>query len=75
MERHEGPQPAGEACIPNIAERGRRRRLRGGLVWLLVAMALTVAAIQVAASAAAFALLFLVYFRAALGYFQAREKT
>ncbi len=75
MERPEWHQAGGAACIPNIAERGRQRRLRSGLVWLLSGMALTVAAIQFSAPPAAFVGLYVIFFMAALGYFQAREKT
>lgn len=75
MECPEQPIQGGEACIPNIGERGRQRRLRGGLIWLVAGMAGTVACIQFAAPPLAFAGLFIVYYLAAIGYFQAREKT
>ncbi len=75
MQRPERQQDGGETCIPNIAEGGRRRRLRGGLVWLVAGMALTVAAIRFSAPPAAFVGLYAVFFMAALGFFQAREKT
>lgn len=75
MERPERPTPGGETCIPNIGERGRQRRLRSGLIWLPAGMALTVACIRASAPPAAFAGLYVVFFMAALGFFQARAKT
>jgi hypothetical protein len=69
------PVRASEACFPNIGARGRERRLRGGLVWLVIGMAATVACIRWQPPAAAFVGLYAVFFLAALGYFQAREKT
>ncbi len=75
MENPPGPVPAGAACIPNIGAVGRDRRLKGGLVWLVAGMALTVACIVWHPPVAVFAGLYVVFFMAALGYFQASQKT
>jgi len=75
MERPEQPAGATEACFPNIGERGRQRRLRGGLVWLVTGMALTIWFIVHPMRALVFLPLWVVFFMAALGYFQAHEKT
>jgi len=75
MESHQEPVPAGEVCIPNIGKVGRDRRLRGGLIWLVAGMAFTVACIQWRLPWPAFAGLFVVFYMAALGYFQASKKT
>ena len=61
--------------MPNIGLRGRRRRWRGGWIWF----AITVAAAWAHATAAApwwgYPVLAVLYARAALGWFQALEKT
>jgi hypothetical protein len=75
MRNLQEPVPAGPACIPNIGTVGRDRRLKGGLVWLVAGMALTVAGIIGHLPPAAFAGLYVVFFMAALGYFQASQKT
>lgn len=61
--------------VANIDEPGRRRRLTGGVVWIVVALAATAALSVVRARGAWFALLVLPFTAAALGYFQARERT
>ena len=61
--------------IANINERGRRRRLIGGGVWLGVATASTVALSRLHAGDGWYALLVVPFSAAALGYFQARERT
>jgi hypothetical protein len=61
--------------IANITDRGRRRRLIGGVVWLGVATLATVALGALHARQWWYALLALPFTAAALGYFQARERT
>jgi hypothetical protein len=61
--------------VSNITDRGRRRRLIGGLVWLGIAV-LATAALQLTRARGWWYLLLIVPFSAAaLGYFQARERT
>jgi hypothetical protein len=61
--------------VANIDERGRRRRLTGGVVWLLLAAAATAVLAVLHARGAWFVLLAVPFTFAALGYFQARERT
>jgi len=68
-------QPNEPRCIPNIGERGRRRRRIGGAVFLVVGVAAAVALAILDAPAASAAILFIPFTLAALGYFQARERT
>ena len=61
--------------IENIGERGARRRLRGGLVWLVAGLvAWIVMLLKHAPAAWAFALV-VPFTLAAVGWLQAREKT
>ena len=61
--------------VSNITDAGRRRRVLGGVVWLGIAV-LATAALQLSrASAWWYALLVVPFSAAALGYFQARERT
>ena len=61
--------------VANIDARGRRRRLIGGAVWLVVATIATAALGIARARSGWYALLVVPFTAAALGYFQAREKT
>jgi hypothetical protein len=61
--------------VANITDRGRRRRLMGGIVWLGVATLATVALGTLHAADRWYPLLVLPFTAAALGYFQARERT
>jgi hypothetical protein len=61
--------------VANIDARGRRRRLISGVVWLAVAVAATVALTALRAGDLWYALLVVPFTLAALGYFQARERT
>ena len=61
--------------VANINDRGRRRRLIGGVVWLGVATVYTIALSVLHASDRWYAALVVPFSAAALGYFQARERT
>lgn len=61
--------------VANIDARGRRRRLVGGVVWLVIAVAATVALVALRARDGWYALLVVPFTLAALGWFQARERT
>lgn len=61
--------------VSNITDRGRRRRLIGGIVWLGVAALVTAALSLSRASTWWYALLVVPFSATALGYFQARERT
>ena len=61
--------------VANIDDRGRRRRLIGGVVWLGIATVATVVSSSLRARDGWNALLVVPFTLAALGYFQARERT
>ena len=61
--------------VANIDARGRRRRLVGGVVWLVVAAASTATLVALRARDGWYALLVVPFTLAALGWFQARERT
>ena len=61
--------------VANIDARGRRRRLIGGAAWLGVATLASAALRFVHAADGWYALLFVPFMLAALGYFQARDWT
>lgn len=67
------PFPPGH--VENIGPRGARRRAVGGVVWLVVALAASAWLVARHAAGAAFALLAIPYFLAAIGWLQARERT
>lgn len=66
--------PNGEQ-VANIDDRGVARRRTGGVVWLIIAIAATVAMVALHARDGWYALLVIPFAMAALGYFQARERT
>ena len=66
---------AGSACVPNIGARGRRRRLTSGFVWLGVGVAAMLILMARGAAAAWYFALVMPFTFAALGWFQARERT
>jgi fatty acid desaturase len=68
------PVQAGAMCIPNIGERGRQRRQRSAIVWMVVALVAAVVLLR-HAPAGWYLLLFVPFTLAALGWFQARERT
>jgi len=61
--------------VANIDDRGRRRRLIGGVVWLGIATVATAVLSSLRARDGWYALLVVPFTLAALGYFQARERT
>lgn len=63
------------ACIVNIGSRERRRRMRFGVVSLVVGAALTAILVSIDASRAWRIASFLPFWAGALGVMQAREKT
>ena len=61
--------------VANIDARGRRRRLAGGAVWLVVAAAATATLVRMGAGDGWYAFLVVPFTLAALGWFQARGST
>ncbi|MFL5613132.1 MAG: hypothetical protein ACJ796_05670 [Gemmatimonadaceae bacterium] len=61
--------------VANIDDRGAARRRTGGIVWLVIAIAAAVAMVVLHARDGWYALLVIPFAMAALGYFQARERT
>jgi len=61
--------------VSNITDSGRRRRLTGGVVWLIVAALTTAIFASLHARGGWYALLVVPFTLAALGYFQAKERT
>jgi hypothetical protein len=70
-----GESAIGEVCIPNISIRERRKRLAGGAIAFLIALG--VLAIFLASGASVWwrLVLFPLFFGAASGFFQWRDKT
>ena len=63
------------AHVPNIGTRGRRRRLLGGAVWLVLGVIVSALMASAHVGSAWYALLVVPFTLAALGYFQARDRT
>ena len=61
--------------VANIDARGGRRRLIGGAVWLAIAAAATATLVALRARDGWYAVLVVPFTLAALGWFQARERT
>ena len=61
--------------VANIDARGRRRRLVGGVVWLVTATVATAVLVALRAREGWYALLVVPFTLAALGWFQARART
>ena len=75
MKREAQPVSVESACVPNISERGRRRRLITGTFWLGVSIAaLVLLALRHAAWTASLVMAPLTFYTA-LFFFQAKEKT
>ena len=75
MHRPAQPVAVTEACVPNIGARGRRRRMRDGMIYLALGLSFSTLLVVRASPWWAWAPLALIYARAALGIFQAMEKT
>jgi hypothetical protein len=69
------PLPTAAACIPNIGRRGRRLRYAGAAAALVLALVGAGRILVLRMPPLAMAGPALAFIAAALGYFQAREKT
>ncbi len=65
----------GEVCISNISPAERRKRLLGGVVGFVIALVVLSVLIAISADRLWRLPLFLLFFGAANGYFQWRNKT
>lgn len=68
-------RPNDLGCIPNIGAHGRRRRQISGAVFLTVGIAAAIAMVILHEPPSSAIILFIPFTLAALGYFQARERT
>ncbi len=66
---------ADEACIPNISPRERRKRLAGGLITFVISLAVLTTLIATGADRWWRLALLPVFWGAASGFFQWRDKT
>lgn len=65
----------GEVCISNISPAERRKRLLGGVAGMVIALVVLSVLIAIGADRLWRLPLFLLFFSAANGYFQWRDKT
>lgn len=65
----------GEVCISNISPAERRKRLLGGVIGFVIALVVLAMLIAISADRLWRLPLFLLFFGAANGYFQWRDKT
>ena len=70
-----GSSESGEVCIPNISTRERRKRLTGGAITFVIALAILAVLMAIGASPWWRLVLFLPFAGAATGFFQWRDKT
>ena len=70
-----GSLESGEVCIPNISTRERRKRLTGGAITFVIALAILAVLMAIGASPWWRLVLFLPFAGAATGFFQWRDKT
>ncbi|RIK43613.1 MAG: hypothetical protein DCC55_05070 [Chloroflexi bacterium] len=70
-----GGEEPGEICIANISPRERRKRLRFGIVTFVVGLAVLAALVVLGADRWWRLALFPLFWGAASGFFQWREKT
>ncbi|KAA0260016.1 MAG: hypothetical protein EDM79_18950 [Chloroflexi bacterium] len=68
-------EEVGEVCISNISPAERRKRLLGGMVGFVIALVVLSVLIAIGADRLWRLPLFLLFFGAANGYFQWRDKT
>lgn len=66
---------ANDICIPNIDEKQRRLRLNFGFVTLLIGLAILAAMLYFGVGRWWRMVLIIFWYGAALGFFQARDKT
>ncbi len=70
-----GGLEVGEICIPNISLRERRKRLAGGVLSLIIALAFLAVLMAIGASPWRRLALFPLFAGATSGFFQWRDKT
>ena len=75
VNRGNQPVAVGEACVPNISNRGRRRRATTGGMGLILAAVVFGILLRRHTEPLAFLLILPFAFYGALGVFQAKEKT
>ena len=64
-----------EVCVPNISTRERRKRLAGGVMVFVISLAVLAALIATGADRGWRLTLLLLFWGAASGFFQWRDKT
>lgn len=70
-----GELQTGEVCIPNISTRERRKRLAGGAIMLIIALAVLAVLMAIGASVWWRLILLPLFWAAAAGFFQWQDKT
>ncbi len=70
-----GGSDTSETCLPNISPEERRKRLAGGVIMLVISLAVLAALIATGADRWWRLTLLLFFWGAALGFFQWRDKT
>jgi hypothetical protein len=70
-----GGSQAGDTCLPNISRRERRKRLAAGAVQLVIGLAILAALMAAGTDRLWRLVLFPVFWGAAVGFFQWRDKT
>jgi hypothetical protein len=66
---------SGDVCIPNISPRERRKRLAGGVITFIITLGVLAVLMASGASVWWRLVLFPLFFGAASGFFQWRDKT
>ncbi len=70
-----GGSEADEVCVPNISQHERRKRLAGGTILFVISLAVLAALISTGADRGWRLTLLLLFWGAASGFFQWRDKT
>ena len=70
-----GGSETGEACIPNISPRERRKRLAGGVITFVISLTILAVLVMTGASRWWRLALLPLFWGAASGFFQWRDKT